>query len=82
VKQTQNQSLTLLIINIAMKTFYTGFLNFDTLLLCFDLLQEKAANLCYNDNGATNFDPHLILNIKSPEVRGSSLSGNNLPWYC
>lgn len=25
-------------------SFYTGFPNFDTLLLCFDLLQEKAAN--------------------------------------
>lgn len=55
-------------------SFYTGFPNFDTLLLCFDMLQEKAANLCYNDNGTTNFDPHLILNIKSPEVRGRSLS--------
>ena len=38
-------------------SFYTGFPNFDTLLLCFDLLEVKAANLCYNDNGMTNFDP-------------------------
>ena len=26
-------------------------------LLCFDLLKVKAANLCYSNNGKTNFDP-------------------------
>lgn len=46
-------------------SFYTGFPNFDTLLLCFDLLQENAANLCYNDNGTTNFDPQY----KKPGIK-------------
>lgn len=38
-------------------SFYTGFPNYDTLILCFDLLKEKAKNLCYSDKGTTHFDP-------------------------
>ena len=36
-------------------SFYTGFQNYDTLILCFDLLKEKTKNLCYSDNGTTHF---------------------------
>ncbi|XP_068758304.1 uncharacterized protein [Montipora capricornis] len=38
-------------------SFYTGFPNYDTLVLCFDLMKEKAKNLCYSDKGTTHFDP-------------------------
>ena len=38
-------------------SFYTGFPNYDTLILCFDLLKEKAKNLCHSDKETTHFDP-------------------------
>ena len=38
-------------------SFYTGFPNYDTLLLCFDLLKEKARNLCYTGKGTAHFIP-------------------------
>lgn len=36
--------------------FYIGFLNYDILILCFDLLKEKVKNLCYSDKGIIYFD--------------------------
>ena len=38
-------------------SFHTGSPNFNSLLLCFDLFEVKAANLCYNNKWITNFDP-------------------------
>ncbi|XP_028517254.1 uncharacterized protein LOC114574157 [Exaiptasia diaphana] len=35
--------------------FYTGFPNYETLELCFDLLKEKAAHLCYKNRDETEF---------------------------
>ena len=29
-------------------TFYTGFQNYETLELCFDMVREQASNLCYS----------------------------------
>ena len=59
VKQAQNENLTLMITNTVMKkfSFHTGSPNFNSLLLCFDLFEVKAANLCYNNKWTTNFDP-------------------------
>ena len=36
--------------------FYTGFLNYSTLVLCFNSLKEKAANLSYVNHQRLNFD--------------------------
>lgn len=35
--------------------FYTGFPNYDTFLLCFDLLKEKATHLCYKNHDETEY---------------------------
>ena len=37
--------------------FYTGFPNYDTLLLCYDLLKEKAEHLCYKNRDETEYHP-------------------------
>ena len=37
-------------------TFYTGFPNYSTMVLCFHLLKEKAANLSYVNHQRLNFD--------------------------
>lgn len=37
--------------------FYTGFPNYDTLLLCYDLLKEKAEHLCYQNRDETEYHP-------------------------
>ena len=37
-------------------TFYTGFPNYSTMVLCFNLLKEKAANLSYGNHQRLNFD--------------------------
>ena len=37
-------------------TFLTGFPNYKTLVLCFNLLEEKAANLSYGNYQRVNFD--------------------------
>ena len=37
-------------------TFYTGFPNYSTMVLIFNLLKEKAANLSYVNHQRLNFD--------------------------
>ena len=37
--------------------FYTGFPNYDTLLLCIILLKEKAEHLCYKNRDETEYHP-------------------------
>ncbi|KAL9977585.1 hypothetical protein ACROYT_G015005, partial [Oculina patagonica] len=36
--------------------FYTGFQNYDTMILCFNVWKEKAANLSYGNHQRVNFD--------------------------
>ena len=37
-------------------SFFTGFPNYDTMLLCFSLLEKKAANLSYGHKMRLSFD--------------------------
>jgi hypothetical protein len=37
-------------------SFFTGFPNYDTTVLCFDMLKDKALNLSYGGKTRTNFD--------------------------
>ena len=44
--------------------FYTGFQNYDTMMLCFNVLKEKAANLSYGNHHRVNFDPKTKSGVK------------------
>ena len=44
--------------------FYTGFQNYDTMILCFNVLKEKAANLSYGNHHHVNFDPKTKSGVK------------------
>lgn len=44
--------------------FYTGFQNHDTVILCFNVLKEKAANLSYGNHQRVNFDPKAKSGVK------------------
>ena len=44
--------------------FYTGFQNYDTMMLCFNVLTEKAANLSYGNHHRVNFDPKTKSGVK------------------
>ena len=44
--------------------FYTGFQNYDTTILCFNVLKEKRANLSYGNHQRVNFEPKTKSDVK------------------
>ncbi|KAL9984648.1 hypothetical protein ACROYT_G006969 [Oculina patagonica] len=44
--------------------FYTGFHNHDTMILCFNVLKERAANLSYGNHQRVNFDSKTKAGVK------------------
>ena len=59
-------------------SFYTGFPNYDTLILCFDLLKEKAKNYVI----VTKEQHTLIQVTTSLEADESCLYGKSSQWFC
>lgn len=56
-------------------TFCTGFPNYSIMILCVNLLKEKAANLSYGNNQRLNFD--MAQNLAQ---RGNFHSGRSSAW--
>ena len=44
--------------------FYTGFQNYDTMILCFNVLKDKAANLSYGNHHCVNYEPKTKSGVK------------------